>query len=193
MLEQLNVSLFNMINQFAGRNFFIDETAIICAKYMPFLFILILAYLWLKNKKDKNILLHSFYAAVFGLGINFLISKVYFHPRPFMVRLGTALFHYASDSSFPSDHTTIMLSIAMIMLFYRDTYRTGALLAVLGIVGGMARVFSGVHFPFDIFGSIIVSCISASAIYLSRSWLVPINARVIDSYFFVLKKIRSSG
>jgi undecaprenyl-diphosphatase len=189
MIEQLNMSLFHLINQYAGLNPFIDILAIFAAKYMPLIIVLGLIYLWIKREdKTQDIVLYGVYAAVIGLLINYIIGLVYFHPRPFMIPTGTLLFSYPGDSSFPSDHTTLMLSLTFMLTYFRETRKIGLLFVVLGLIGGFARVFCGVHFPMDILGSVVVSLIITAAIFKFRNRLTPINnlfkgfyAKVISS------------
>lgn len=187
MLNQLNVGIFNLINQFAGRNIILDNIGIVLAKYLPFIFILVLLYLWFRNTEYKKIVLYSTYSAILGILLNFLITLFYFHPRPFMEHIGTLLINHVSDSSFPSDHTTFMLSIAFMFLYFKRTRNFGIVLSFLGILGGIARIFSGVHFPFDIFGSFIVAVIVSYAIFLSRTKLHKFNKWILNLYFKVLK------
>lgn len=187
MFNQLNVGIFNFINQLAGRNIILDNIGIMLAKYLPFVFILILLYLWFKDIEYKKIVLYSTYSAILGILLNFLITLFYFHPRPFMEHIGTLLINHIPDSSFPSDHTTFMLSIAFMFLYFKKTRNLGIVLSLLGILGGIARIFSGIHFPFDIFGSFIVAVIVSYAIFLSRTELHKINKLILNTYFKVLR------
>ena len=64
-----------------------------------------------------------------------------------MIPVGTTLFPYAAETSFPSDHTTFMLSIALMMSYFKETRKIGIILAVLGLIGGLSRVFCRSTFP----------------------------------------------
>ncbi len=102
MIEQLNFALFHLINQYAGLNPVTDTLAIFAAQYMPVIIILAIAILWIvKGNSTRNIILYGMYAAIIGLVINYVIGLVYFHPRPFMIGLGTQLFQYPAETSFP--------------------------------------------------------------------------------------------
>jgi undecaprenyl-diphosphatase len=192
MIEQINITLFQLINQYAGVNPYIDIIGVIMAQYMPVVIILILAYLWIQNGNNyRNIVLYGIYASLIGLAINLIIGLIYFHPRPFMIQLGTQLFHYPVETSFPSDHTTFMISIALTLIYFKETRIVGIGLFILGLIGGFARVFSGVHFPFDIFGGIIVSIFASILIYLFKDQLKPLNNAITRIYIKLLtiKKI----
>ena len=183
MIEQLNLALFHLINQYAGLNPVIDTLAIFAAKYMPVVVILALAILWVtKRNNTRDLILYGIYAAIIGLVINYIIGLVYFHPRPFMIGLGTQLFQYPAETSFPSDHTTFMVSIALMLLYFKETRVYGVILLILGLTGGLARVFSGVHFPLDILGSIVVSIISTLIIFQFKDRFNPLNMLIKEIY-----------
>jgi undecaprenyl-diphosphatase len=187
MIEQINITLFHLINQYAGLNPSIDTIIVLMAQYMPVVIILVLAYLWIHNgNKYRNIVLYGIYASIIGLLMNFVIGLIYFHPRPFMIQTGTQLFQYPAETSFPSDHTTFMISIALTLIYFKETRMVGIGLFILGLIGGFARVFSGVHFPFDIFGAIIVSIFASILIYLFKDQLNPLNNAITRIYIKLL-------
>jgi len=183
MIEQLNIALFQLINQYAGINPIFDSITVFAAEYMLVVVILFMLYLWIRKGDNKHdILLYSVYAGITGLIINYLIGLVYFHPRPSMLHLGTQLFQYPTDSSFPSDHTTLMVSIALMLIYFRETRIYGIIILILGLIGGFARVFSGIHFPFDIFGSVIVAIISSALIFYFKKGFDPLNNLIKQIY-----------
>ncbi|MTK64636.1 MAG: undecaprenyl-diphosphatase [Methanobacterium sp.] len=183
MIEQLNFALFHLINQYAGMSPAFDTLIVVLAKYMPLLVVVGMIVLWIfKDRKARDILLYGFYAAIIGLLINYLIGFVYYHPRPFVIPTGTLLFSYPADSSFPSDHSTIIFSMAIMLMYFKETRVAGLIFLVMGIIGGTARVFSGVHFPLDIAGSLLVSVISVFIILQLRNQLNPINNFIMTIY-----------
>ncbi len=186
MLEQFNIALFILINQYAGINPILDSSAVLIAHYMPIPFIIGLLYFFHKGNKYREITLLSIYAAVFGLAANVVIWHFYFHPRPFMIPVGTLLFPFPPYTSFPSDHTTFMLSIALIMIYFKETRKFGALFIILGLVGGFSRVFCGIHFPLDIFGGIIIAIIITAVIYYFRDTFSSFN-HILKLIYYVLK------
>ena len=182
MLEQLNINIFNYLNYLAGKNHFIDLIIILTAQYGVFVFILWLIYLWFRRKKLREISLLSAYSALFGLILNYIITLLYYHPRPFALHLGTTLIHHLNDTSFPSDHTTFMLSISLLFSYYRQTRVSGIILFVIGFISGLCRVISGIHFPIDILGSLAVSIIASLIIYYNRKTFSPLNQWLIKIY-----------
>ncbi len=81
-----------------------------------------------------------------------------------MLGLGQNFLAHAPESSFPSDHATVMFTLA-VALMLTSLRKLGVLILLLGALVGWARIYLGVHFPFDIAGSLLVSLISA--------WLAP--------------------
>ena len=194
MMTDPNLILFHIVNGMAGRSPALDSTMIFAAKYTIYIFGVYLAYIWLVKNIYRQEVLFTGYAALFGLGINLFITQFYFHPRPFMIPTGILLIAHASESSFPSDHATIMFSLSLMLLTFKDLRRTGAVFLVLSCVSGFARVYSGLHFPADIAGSLLVASFSIFILLSLRNYLVPIN-RILISYFEIIEKkiIKSSS
>jgi len=185
------MKLFMAINRFADTNPHLDSLARIVASYMPLIFLGWLAFLWFsRGKSNRAIVLYSVAAAVLGLLLNFVITKVYFHPRPFMIPVGKLLIPHGPETSFPSDHTTFMLSIAIILLYFRESRIGGVALFLLGLAGGFARVFCGLHFPLDIAGSFGVALIATGLVYLLRHALAKINNSILRGYDALSHRLR---
>ena len=183
MPERINIRIFSAINKYAGDSPFLDNVAVMIAEYLPFVFIGVLIYLWFSSKVDrKHSALFACYAAFAGLLINRSITLFYLHPRPFMENIGTTLINHASNSSFPSNHTTFMLSIAAILIFTKSTKIIGCILFFLGLLGGALRVFCGVHFPLDLCGSLLVSLVATTILLTFREELTTINGYVANVY-----------
>ena len=180
MFDQLNLSLFKLINGYAGRYTLVDKVAIVLAKYLPIGFIFTLALLWFVKKDYKHSILYACYSALLGLLINFTIAYFYFHPRPFMEGIGKLLVYHEPETSFPSDHTTFMCSIAFSFLYFKKTKKLGIILLILGILGGIARIYCGLHWPFDVLGSIVIALFSSALIYLFKNKLSRLNALIIQ-------------
>lgn len=193
MITDPNLTLFHIINGMAGRSPVLDSTMIFAAKYVIYIFGAYLAYLWLVKDRYLQEVLFTGYAALLGLGINVFITLFYFHPRPFMIPTGTLLIAHAFESSFPSDHATIMFSISLMLLAFKDLRRTGAVFLMLSCISGLARVYSGLHFPMDISGSLLAASVSIGIILALEKYLIPVN-RILIYYFEDIKqKVTKNG
>ena len=117
---------------------------------------------WLRGgNATRKMLLEATAAGLVGLLFAQIIGLAWQHPRPFMVGIGRTLIPHADDSSFPSDHLTLLWSVAFSLLMHPSLRWTGAVLAVLGIPMAWARIYLGVHFPLDVAGAAIVAGLSA--------------------------------
>lgn len=188
-MEPLNTQLFLFINGLTG-NRILDLVFMSIAEAAPYLSGLILVIVYLRGK--RNAALYAFYAALLGIAINLAITQVYYHPRPYMLNLGHPLLAHAPEASFPSDHATLTLTIALSLLFAGERI-TGAVFLLYGLATGFARVYCGIHFPFDIGGSIIVSIAAAWIIHTLRHRLVGLNTFINKIYDAVLHQLLHSN
>jgi len=187
----LNRNAFLFINQFSGKIRAVDVTITIIAQYLPWMFMLFVLYVWFKKDREyKSISLLSIYSAAIGLLINYIITLFYFHPRPFMMHIGKVLITHPPETSFPSDHTTFMLSIAVLFIYFKKARIPGLILALAGLIGGFARVYCGLHFPGDIIGSIGVSIVSSSLMYGFNVKLGKINDFIISLWLRIVRDER---
>lgn len=159
-MENLNTELFTFINANAGLHGWQLLSAIIVAKYIVYLIPLWLGVLWLFGARQyRPTLIFAVIAAVVALIIAHLIRMYWFHPRPFMVGLGHTFMVHAPDSSFPSNHVTFMWAIGFSLLLEAGLRKAGTIMLLLAVAVGWARIFLGIHYPFDIFGAIILASI----------------------------------
>ncbi len=182
MLRTLNITIFNALNGLAGKNAILDKIATVLAEFLPLVFILSLIYLWIRHAESRKSVLYAVYSTVLGILMNIVISWLYYHPRPFVDRIGILVSPHAADSSFPSDHTTFMLSMSLVLLYCAKTRRIGVALTALGLFGGILRVYTGFHYPFDILGSVIVATLASVVVYKSKDSLSKMNANLIKLY-----------
>lgn len=162
MFEHLNLILFSSINASAGLSGWQLLSSRFAAEWLILLVPLTLAALWIGgDARQRQAAVHACLAAVGALAINLVIGLLWFHPRPFMAGVGHTFLQHAPDSSFPSDHGTIMFTVALVLALSRvdNARRIGRLLLPVAIVVAWARVFLGVHYPMDMFGALVVSVV----------------------------------
>ena len=179
-MQSLNSEIFNIINGYANQSALLSVLSVAVAKYAVFIVPLYLTWMFLK-KDDyfKQQSLFAFYSGVLGLALNFIITVFYFHSRPFMVGEGRLLIKHAPETSFPSDHTTLLLSIGFYLLSEPKLRIHGILFSLLGILVGISRIYCGVHWPFDIAGSFLVAFLVNLVVVFIKQYLFKINERII--------------
>lgn len=175
----MNDALLDLVNgRLAGRWDLLDDTAVWWAKDGIFLLVAIagLFGLWELRRSPRRALLVAAVvvvsAAVAG-GVILLAGDVIHEARPFVSDRDTVqLLKHNADNSFPSDHATLAGVVAMAAaLTWR---RWAALFVVLGLLVGLARVFSGVHYPGDVAAGWAIGATSVAVAWLavtrSRLW-----------------------
>jgi len=188
----MNESLFLLLNSYAGHFHLLDLSMIALAKGGVYLFILTEIYLYFfKNKRNESVF--AFYAVVIGLFATFLIGLFYFHNRPFMDGVGKMIMYHKAENSFPSEHTVFMSSIAFMFLYLKNMRGLGAILLLLAIISGLARVFVGVHYPFDIAGGVIIGAVSAYIVYLLRAYLEVLNELIFKVNDFISGRFKNGN
>ena len=163
----MNQIIFSFLNNFALQNHWLDTLVIFCATYLPFWLVAILVSYYLykffrkgefsfyKLKAVSVIILSAF--AVWG--ISQIINFLYYSPRPFWFNDNiNLLFTHGNVDSFPSGHTTFFFTLALMGYYYHPKWLFNSLLIGAFLIG-LARVVTGVHWPLDIVGGILLSII----------------------------------
>ena len=172
-MEEFNQSLFLLINAPAHPAAAVLVLAKLCAKYLILLMPLTLLVGWLRGTEGtRKLMLEAAVCAVLALLIAQVIGLVWPHPRPFMIGLGHQFLPHVADSSFPSDHLTLMWSVGFSLLLHAESRAAGALLALLGLPAAWARIYLGVHFPLDMAGAAVVVASSAWLCLRQAHWVV---------------------
>lgn len=225
-LLKINGVVFFTINAPAGHTPFLDTIMPLLAEDALYLFpALILILWWLpggaspaarnERSRSREVVLWTILAVLVALGVNVLLGKLIYEPRPFVSwsRLDHQLVPHPADASFPSDHAAASFAIAGVLLLrlwmvWRlpanlpalstsssaekppllvDSARSGlrwrvSVLAVLGLLLalaiGYARVYVGVHYPFDILGGAVIGLLAAWLMWGLRSLLRPLAQRI---------------
>jgi undecaprenyl-diphosphatase len=194
MDADLNVKLFQWIHSGAGVQPFTDGFAIFAGEGGPWFLAALFLIIWFFVGENKKItLLEATQAAITGLLINQLIGLFYFHPRPYMMGLCTPLIPHSPETSFPSDHGTLMFAAAFYLSASKGFKSLGIPLLVITFFTVWGRVYSGIHFPLDIAGSIIVSLASVSIIYGISAYISNFNKKIIGIIDQVVGVITNKG
>lgn len=183
-LEAINLSLFQSLNAPDGFSGAPLALAIAACKYPVVILLALLAFLWMKRiQRDRAFLISIGLAVVVALAINYVVGAAFPHPRPFMVGLGRTFLPHVAESSFPSDHATLMWTIAFGLLLHSSLRSWGWLAALLAAVTSWARVFLGLHFPFDILGSVMAAVSALALLSPMRPWIERKIAPVVEGLY----------
>ena len=156
----MNDWLFSLINGLANGNIFLDAFMIVVSKAVPYLYILLLAWLYVQGFRKGSFKLRG---ESFATGVllvlcligSFILGSLFYENRPFVDHPDAILIlNHAADASFPSDHAVGTMAIACGILFY--DWSLGTKMVYWSILVGISRVFVGNHYPGDILGAFIL-------------------------------------
>jgi undecaprenyl-diphosphatase len=151
----MNLQLFHAINNLADQWHWLDVLGIFLADKFIYIFALIILALWF-NKQLRNYVYLAFASAfVSRIIIVEVIKRLVNHPRPYEIvpNIHQLLADNEHGMSFPSGHTVIFFSFAFAFWGTRLFWP----FLVLAILGSVARIFVGVHFPYDILASVVIA------------------------------------
>lgn len=148
----------------------VSNVITVAAQGLPFLPVLVLGVVWLLASRPdkKQLAVSGVVVAVLATVLTQVAGAVHADPRPFVVDPASpALFPHPADNGFPSDHTVYAATAALLVATVRR--RLGAVLLLVAIVGGLARVAANVHHLQDIAGALAIAALAvAAAVYLTR-------------------------
>lgn len=194
-MNELNRSLFLLLNASANPDSSLVIIARFFAEYAIWLIPLALVIGWLRGgKSTRKLMLEAAASGIAGLLIVQLIGLVWQHPRPFMLGLGNQLIPHAADSSFPSDHLTLLWAVAFSFVMHRRPRVAGIFLTLLGLPVAWARIYLGVHFPLDMLGAVAVALLSAWLCYREeRRFIEPVYAWTYSIYVWLFSSLIRRG
>lgn len=184
-MHNFNETLFLWLNAPQSPPTAVLMMAMVCAEALILLVPLSLLCGWLFGGESlRTRLLQAGASGVLGLLIAQCIGMVWNHPRPFAMGLGHQLLPHVADASFPSDHLTLMWSVAFSLLLHPRLRWLGAVLALLGLPMAWARIYLGVHFPLDMVGAALVAGIAALLCKRAESLICLIYERAKSALIF---------
>lgn len=163
----LDVTLFYIFNNLAGKFRFFDILTIFLASYLQYLLVAIFVlflYFSAYSKRDKLYIFCTTIVSVIiaRFGITEIIRFLYHRPRPFITHHVYQLFA-ENDWSFPSGHSAFFFAMATAIYFYNKKWGIGFFIAA--ILMNLSRIIAGVHYPSDILGGVIVGVFTAYVVF----------------------------
>jgi len=187
-----NLHLFELINAAPGLGLVRLGVATALAQWLIYLVPIAMTIAWVRGDMVARAeLLQMLLAALIALGLAQIVVHVWPQPRPFALHLGTQYLPHGNDPGLPSDHVTVFWSLAFSALTSRRYAVWGLPLMAIGLVVGWARVYLGVHFPFDIIAALPVALAGAVIAHGLRRPLSPAAAKVLHLYDDCIGRMRS--
>jgi membrane-associated phospholipid phosphatase len=144
------------------------------AQYLLFLILVAAAVFWLFLPRPDKVGLAM--QAVVSLAIAVVLVKlagaVHADPRPFVVNPSIKpWFAHPADNGFPSDHTALAATVALLVMTYRKGL--GAVLLAASILLGAARMVSHVHHGQDIIAGLLIAVLAVGTGAATWRWARP--------------------
>ena len=182
----MNMELFRLINNLANKNTVLDGIMIFFSKYVPYIFMAVIAIVFVlgitkKNSDYRKAAVNTFVITVINLVLSFIIGGIYYVDRPFVNNKVNLLFTHTKDASFPSDHATGTMSIAFGLGKYNKS--VSIILTILSVIVGFSRVYVGHHYPMDVIGAYVL-VFTTSYIYNLK-----LRSKVENLYEIVERKV----
>ena len=194
-MEHLSQSLFLLLNAAPNASYAVVELARVLAYDLIWTVPAGLVIAWLRGSADmRQVLLAATISGLLGLLINQSIGLLWYQPRPFEIGIGRTLVQHVRDSSFPSDHLTLIWAVAFSLLLHRRTRFAGWGLGLLGLPVAWARIYLGVHFPLDMLGAALVAMGSAWLVRSAEQRLIaPLMRLLLPAYRKVFGALIRTG
>ena len=178
-----NFHLFELINASPGMKPIQFWLVIMLAQWLIYLVPSGLAVAWIRaDPLARRELLEMLLATALALAVSQVIRYAWPQPRPFVLQLGTQYIEHGADPGLPSDHVTVLWSLALAALMTRRFAVLGFPLLAVGLAVGWSRVFLGVNFPFDILAALPVAAVGALAARALRAAALPMMAQLLRLY-----------
>lgn len=160
-MEQINLALFALLNGPASPPPSTLAVAQLAAQWLIWLVAAGLALGYLRSGRAGRVtIIRTGLATVLALAINFTIAALWYHPRPFEMGVGHQLLPHAAETSFPSDHATVLFAVAFGLMAFGARRICWSLALCSALAIAWARVWLGVHWPLDMVGSLAVAAVA---------------------------------
>ncbi|WP_456272291.1 phosphatase PAP2 family protein [Bacillus sp. AK031] len=159
--------IFWAVNSFSKRSSLLNHLMIFISNKARYVYLFILLLLLFKNRRT---VIDALVSSGASLVVSSIIKLFFFRPRPFVKNRVGILIPSKRNSSFPSKHTLLVFAVSTAVHLRHKVL--GKVLSWLSLLTGISRIWTGLHYPSDIFGSAAIgsgiSCLTHTFLKYSR-------------------------
>ncbi|KAA0015302.1 phosphatase PAP2 family protein [Salinicola corii] len=164
----IDSNLTSLINGLSGRSSLLDWLMIAITHLgLPLMALCVVPLWWFRvNRSEMRYLaISAALTLTSGLLINQLVLLFISRARPYTEGLTHLLIAPSMDPSFPSDHATGAVAIA-VTFFFHGRIKMGALFFLAALLVMFSRVYVGTHYVTDVLGGLVTA--SMAGLFVSR-------------------------
>ncbi|MFA6436826.1 MAG: phosphatase PAP2 family protein [Candidatus Paceibacterota bacterium] len=166
----MNRVIFFKLNNLVGRSKKLDRFFIFWARDFVFYFTIFLGILFLVPSLAKIFGLSRYSLIAIGLISTFswvaavLIKTLHFTERPYLNKKTKILLKKKkNDPAFPSGHAAPLFAAGTIIFYFSPIF--GSVVLVMGLIVGICRIITGLHWPIDIVGGAVLGWLLSFLLY----------------------------
>ena len=163
--KNLNFMMFELIYSCGKSHEIFLQIALFSSRYLTTILAVLLLGFAIYQSKYRILFIKALVLTLITSLISTTLDHTVYFPRPFTLGLSENLIHHSDNNSFPSSHMIVISTIAFAYLFSSQKW-IGYVLFFAALMVGWSRIYLGVHFPYDVLGSLVIAFIVNYLAYL---------------------------